>query len=102
MKDPHATLRDQVLKRVLEGAGETDQALRRAAADRKDLPAELQPLIDKIHDHAYKVTDEDLAQLQKKYNDDQLFEIIVSAALGASRKRLLAGLAALENTRDNK
>ena len=100
MKDPHATLRDQVLKRALDGAGEADTALRNAAADRKGVPPELQPLIDKIHDHAYKVTDEDLAQLQKKYNDDQLFEIVVSAALGASRKRLLAGLAALENTKD--
>ncbi len=100
MKDPHATLRDQVLKRVLDGAGETDEALRRAAADRKGLPPELQLLIDKIHDHAYQVTDEDLVRLQKKYDDDELFEIIVSASLGASRKRLLAGLAALENTKD--
>ena len=89
-----------MLERVLDGAGETENALRHAAADRKGLPGELQQLIDKIHDHAYKVTDEDLAQVQKKYNDDQLFEIIVSAALGASRKRLLAGLAALENTED--
>ena len=100
MKDPHATLRDQVLERVLDGAGDTEKALRHAAADRTRVPPELQPLIDKIHDHAYQVTDEDLAQLQKKYSDDQLFEIIVSAALGASRKRLLAGLAALENTKD--
>jgi hypothetical protein len=46
------------------------------------------------------VTDEDLVRLQKKYDDDELFEIIVSASLGASRKRLLAGLAALENTKD--
>ena len=100
MNDPHATLRDQVLKRVLDGVGETDKALRNAAANRKGLPPELQPLIDKIHDHAYKVTDEDLAQLQKKYTDDQLFEIIVSAALGASRQRLEAGLDALEKTKD--
>lgn len=100
MKDPHATLRDQVLRQVLDGTGETDKALRQAAADRRSVPPELQQLIDKIHDHAYKVTDEDLAQLQQKYNDDQLFEIIVSAALGASRQRLLAGLAALEHTKD--
>lgn len=100
MKDPHATLRDQVLNRVLDGAGETDTTLRHAAADRKGLPAELQPLIEKIHDQAYAVTDEDLAVLRKKYNDDELFEIIVSAALGASRERLLSGLAALEKTQE--
>lgn len=100
MNDPHAKLRDQVLNRVLDGAGETDTALRHAAADRTGLPAELQPLIDKIHDQAYTVTDEDLAELQKQYSDDELFEIIVSAALGASRERLVAGLTALENTKE--
>ncbi|HKW11232.1 MAG TPA: hypothetical protein VJO33_12695 [Gemmatimonadaceae bacterium] len=99
MDDLHARLRDKVLDRVLDGAGESEPAIRRAAADGKGvpLPSDLQPLIDKIHRHAYKVTDEDLARLQPTYGDDKLFEIIVSAALGASRKRLAAGLRALEN-----
>ena len=52
-------------------------------------------LVDKVHRHAYKVADEDIKQLQAKYGDDQMFEIVVSAALGASRNRLLAGLKAL-------
>jgi hypothetical protein len=34
--------------------------------------------------------------LQQRYGDNPLFEIIVSASLGASRARLLAGLDALE------
>jgi len=50
--------------------------------------------------HAYTVTDDDLVRLQPKYGDDQLFEIIVSAALGASRKRLFAGLDALRQSQD--
>jgi alkylhydroperoxidase family enzyme len=95
--DPHATLRDRVLDRVLDGPGESDPAIRRAAAEGRGVPAELQSLVDKIHRHAYKVTDEEIAELQKRYGDDQLFEIIVSAALGASRARLLAGLDALEH-----
>lgn len=94
--DPHAELRDATFRRVLDGAGESEPALRRAAADGAGLPAELQALVDKIHRHAYKVTDEDIARLQAKYGDDRMFEIVVSAALGASRKRLLAGLRALE------
>jgi hypothetical protein len=98
MNDPHATLRDQVLWRVLEGPGETDPALRRAAAEGRGLPTDLQELVDKIHAHAYTVTDEDLARLQPKYDDDQLFEIILSAALGASRMRLFAGLDALRQS----
>ncbi|HJR67859.1 MAG TPA: hypothetical protein VJ802_15620 [Gemmatimonadaceae bacterium] len=60
------------------------------------MPEELQTLVDKIHRHAYRVTDEDFARLRTKYQDDQLFEVVVSAALGASRKRLLAGLKALD------
>ena len=97
MKDPHASLRDRVLKRVLDGAGESDPAIRRAVAEGGGrVPADLKPLVEKIHRHAYKVTDEDIARVQTKYSEDQLFEIVVSAALGASRQRLLAGLKALD------
>ena len=94
--DPHARLRDRALETVLRGAGESDSATRAAAADGVDVPADLRPLIEKIHKHAYKVTDDDVARVQAKYGDDQMFEIIVAAALGASRKRLLAGLEALD------
>lgn len=94
--DPHANLRDKVLKSVLDGPGESEPAMRNAVADGKNVPAELHVLVDKIHRHAYKVTDEDIKRLQVKYGDDQMFEIVVSAALGASRNRLLAGLKALD------
>jgi hypothetical protein len=94
--DPHAVLRDKVLKTVLEGPGQSDPAARAAAAYGSGVPADLQPLIDKIHRHAYKVTDEDIAHAQAKYGDDKMFEIVVSAALGAARRRLFAGLEALE------
>ena len=96
MTDPHADLRDRVIQSVLHGAGESDPAIRRAAAEGSGVPADLQALVDKIHRHAYRVTDDDIARLQAKYGDDQMFEIVVSAALGASRKRLLAGLEALD------
>ena len=44
--DRHATLRDAVLARVLDGPGETEPTLRHAAAVGRDLPADLQPLVD--------------------------------------------------------
>jgi alkylhydroperoxidase family enzyme len=96
MTDPHASLRDRVIESVLQSPGESDPAIRRAAAEGTGVPSDLQLLVDKIHRHAYKVTDEDIARAQTKYGDDQMFEIVVSAALGASRERLLAGLKALE------
>jgi hypothetical protein len=95
--DPHAALRERILATVLEGPGESNLATRQAAAANSPLvPADLKSLVEKIHRHAYKVTDEDIATLQATYGDDRLFEIIVSAAVGASRVRLAAGLQALE------
>ncbi len=96
MNDPHAALRDAVLDQVLNGPGESASALRNAAADGAGLPPDLQPLVDKIHAHAYRVTNDDVASAQRTYGDDRLFEVVVSAALGASRRRLMAGLRALE------
>lgn len=95
--DPHAVLRDRVLARVLEGPGESEPSVRQAAAAGAGAPADLQALVEKIHRHAYKVTDEDVARLQARYGDDRMFEIIVSAAVGASRARLLSGLEALDD-----
>ena len=94
--DPHASLRDRVTERVLRGPGESDPALRAAVAGRADVPADLAALVDKIHRHAYKVTDEDVARLEAAYGAERMFELIVSAAIGASRERLDAGLRALE------
>ena len=96
MDDPYSALRDDVLDQVLNGPAASEPGLRNAAADDAGLPADLQPLVDAIHAHAFKVTDDEMARAQRTYGDDRLFEIVVSAALGASRKRLLAGLRALE------
>jgi len=95
--DPHAALRERVLATVLEGPGESNPATRQAvAANSPQVPEDLRILVEKIHRHAYTVTDEDIARLQTTYGDDRLFEIIVSAAVGASQARLAAGLQALE------
>jgi alkylhydroperoxidase family enzyme len=96
LQDPYAGLRDEVLDRVLCGPGNSDPAVRQAVAANDGVPAELEVLVAKIHAHAYRVSDQDVARLQAKYGDDALFEIIVSAALGAARQRLDAGLRALE------
>lgn len=96
--DRHVDLRERVFQAVHGAAGETSPALRKSVAERTVVPAELQDLVDKIHCHAYKVTDEDMERLQSKYGDDKMFEIVVNAALGASRQRLLAGLESLDAT----
>jgi hypothetical protein len=70
--------------------------VRYAAAEGVGMADDLRVLVEKIHRHAYQVTDEEIEALQARYGDDRLFEIIVSASVGASRQRLMAGLRALE------
>jgi alkylhydroperoxidase family enzyme len=55
----------------------------------------LRALVEKVHRHAYKITDEEIAALKQNYSDDQLFELIVAAAVGAAGQRLDAALSAL-------
>ena len=80
---------------VLEGPGHTATRLRQEVAD-AEAPADLAPLVDKIRNHAYRVTDADIDALRATYSEDQLFEIIVSAALGAAEHRLARALAVVE------
>jgi alkylhydroperoxidase family enzyme len=60
-------------------------------------PPDLAVLVEKIRRHAYRVTDEDVNALRARYSEDQLFELIVAAALGAAEHRLERALAALED-----
>ncbi|HEY4733317.1 MAG: hypothetical protein ACJ79J_14490 [Gemmatimonadaceae bacterium] len=75
----------------------SERDVRAAAAQGAGVPADLQPLVNKIHRNAYKVTDEDVAGLAAKYGEDEMFEIIVSTALGAAEKRLRIGLSILDH-----
>ena len=43
------------------------------------------------------MTDEDIDALRARFSEDQLFEVIVAAALGAAEFRLTAALNALED-----
>ncbi len=52
---------------------------------------------DKLRRQAYRITDEDIAQLMALgYNEDEIFEVTVAVALGASMERLRAALDAIE------
>ena len=80
---------------AIDGHGSTDGAVRRQIASGQP-PTELAVLVRKIRDHAYRVTDADVDALRARYTEDQLFEVIVAAALGAAEDRLKAALAAVE------
>jgi hypothetical protein len=96
MEDRFAPARQAIEDAVLRGPGHTDPALRQRLAERRDVPADLRALVEKIERHAYKVTDEDVAALKAAHSDDEIFEIVVAASLGSALERLRAGLRALE------
>jgi alkylhydroperoxidase family enzyme len=83
-------------RRLLEGPGQLDPAIRQAVADSDQIPSALTGYVEKVRRHAYKVTDEDVERLLAAgYSEDQIFELTVAAAYGAARIRLSAGLGAM-------
>ena len=89
---------------VMATPGHTPSVLRRSAMARASrpggpadgLPAQLAGYVDKVALHAYRITDDDVAALLRvDSSEDAVFEITVSAALGAALDRLDRGLAAL-------
>lgn len=81
---------------VLNTPGATPSALRRAALEQGKVPGPLAGYVDKVARHAYKVTDDDVAALQREgHSDDAIFEVTVAAALGAALLRLDRGMAAV-------
>ncbi len=106
--DSHASYAQRLVEAVLTTEGETDPSVRRAvealaaqlggrsSLQSETIPPELVSYVKKIALHAYKTTDEDIEALRKAgYSEDAIFEITVSAALGAGMARLERGLAAL-------
>ena len=87
---------------VLESPGVTTAELRWAVAhNRTDaIPPALAPYLEKVRLHAYKVMDEDIVALKRAgYNEDAIFELTASAAVGAALMRLERGLIALNESK---
>jgi alkylhydroperoxidase family enzyme len=94
--DRYADLRADLARCVLESPATLDRSVRAAIAADRDVPDALAAFSAKVHRHAYRVTDEDVAALRAAgYSEDQIFEAVISAALGASQRRLDAALAAM-------
>jgi hypothetical protein len=85
-----------LVDRVLNGEGGASPELRARAFSNADLPAPLHALIDKVATRPTQVTDADFAAAKAAgFSEDQLFELVVSAAVGQSARLYEAGLAAL-------
>lgn len=58
-----------------------------------DIPQDLQPYIDKIVLHAYKITDRDVQHLKDVgYSEDFIYEVTLCASVATSLARIEQGL----------
>jgi len=88
--------RQALVARILDGKGEAPPAQRRAAFERAGLTGALAALVDKVALNAHRVTDEDIAAVRAAgLSEEQIYELVVCAAVGQATRQLDAGLAAL-------
>jgi hypothetical protein len=89
-------LRTVLVARILDGDGRASHAQRRAAFDNAGLADPLKTLIDKVATHAHTVTDEDIVAARASgLSEDQIFELVVCAAIGQATRQYDTALAAL-------
>ncbi|SRR5216683_8443456 len=85
-----------VVTRVLEGEGKASRAERRAAFDDATLIEPLGGLIGKVAKHPTQITDDDIAAVKASgLSEDEIFELVVCAAVGQATRQYLNGLAVL-------
>jgi alkylhydroperoxidase family enzyme len=89
--------RKALVRRILEGAGKASASERRAAFNNSGLVEPLGALVNKVARHAYRVTDEDVTAARASgRSEDQVFEIVVCAAIGQATRQYDTAIAALE------
>jgi hypothetical protein len=98
-----AQLHRELVARVLDGNGKAAPELRRAAFENAGLSEPIRTLIDKVANHAYQITDEDIAAVRAAgLSEDQIFEIVICAAVGQASRQYTSALAALAAATEEK
>ena len=113
MHTRYTDLTQRLTDAILTSPGETDPTLRRAVEEQsaqwsssspqqvEQVPPQLVTYVKKVALYAYKTTEKDIEALRRAgYDEDAIFEITLSAALGAGMTRLERGLAALKGDTD--
>jgi hypothetical protein len=88
----HRALKD----RILNGDGTAPRDLRARAFDNAGLPTPLDGLLGKVATEPTQVAEADFAAARAAgFSEDQIFELVVCAAVGQSTRMYEAGLAAI-------
>jgi hypothetical protein len=89
--------RKDLITRILEGTGTASRVQRRAGFEDSGLAEPLRTLIDKVAKRPYRVIDDDIAAAKASgLTEDQIFEIVVCAAIGQAMRQHDSALAALD------
>lgn len=95
MTDIEASRR-ALVARILEGTGKVDAGIRRAAFDGGAVGEPVGAFLEKVVAGAHEVSDEDMARARASgMSEDEIFEVVVCAAVGRATRRHEVALAAL-------
>jgi hypothetical protein len=95
-EDTKRSIHERLVDRILRGPGRAPAEQRAHAFDDDELPEPLGPLLHKVATRSDQVTDADFAAAREAgFTDDELFELVICAAVGESTRQYEAGLAAL-------
>ncbi|HZE41491.1 MAG TPA: hypothetical protein VE172_22045 [Stackebrandtia sp.] len=98
--DKHGML-EALTARVVDGEGRASRTARRAAFDNTETTEPSRTLIGKVARHPTTVADHDItAARDAGLSEDQIFELVVCAAVGQSARQYQAALSALSATDD--
>lgn len=85
-----------LLARILGGGAVALPELRRAAFENTGLDEPIRTLVDKVAHRSYRVTDEDVAAVAAAGSSaDEIFEIVVCAAVGQATRQYAGALEVL-------
>lgn len=90
-------LRAALVARLLGGTGHASTAARHAAFDARPHDPRADALVARVARHAWTVEDEHVAAaLRGGLTEDEVFELVVCAAVGQATRQIDGALAALE------
>lgn len=89
-------LYQDVVTHILKGKGFSPETERKAAFDNSGLSDPLKTLVDNVAHNAHKITDGDIETVKASgINEDQIFELVICAAVGEASRQYMSGLSAL-------
>ena len=96
-------LHKALVSRLLEGEGKASHSQRKAAFNNTVSSEPLKKLIDKISFSSYKIVDSDFDEMKvAEFNEDQIFELVISAAVGQATRQYESAFSALTEALNNK